>query len=112
MTNVARKSDPFGARQMFETGAGKAALYRLTKLEELGLARIAELPFSIRVLLESALRNCDGFEVTEDDVKHLAGWKPTRAGAGRNPLQAGPGAAAGLHRRAAAWSIWRPCGRP
>ena len=77
MSNAARKSDPFGARQMFETGAGKAALYRLTKLEELGLTRIAELPFSIRVLLESALRNCDGFEVTEDHVKHLAGWRPT-----------------------------------
>ncbi|HEX4145799.1 MAG TPA: aconitate hydratase AcnA [Pirellulales bacterium] len=77
MSNAARKSNSFGAREMFETGAGKAALYRLTKLEELGLARIAELPFSIRVLLESALRNCDGFEVTEEHVKHLAGWKPT-----------------------------------
>jgi aconitate hydratase len=69
-----RKLDPFAARQRFETGQGKASLYRLSKLESLGLARIAELPFSIRVLLESALRNCDGFAVREEDVKNLAGW--------------------------------------
>ena len=69
-----RKSDPFGARDSFETGQGHAALFRLSKLEKLGLANVAELPFSIRLLLESALRNCDGFEVREDDVKNLAGW--------------------------------------
>jgi aconitate hydratase len=69
-----RKTDPFGARDQFETGRGKAALFRLTKLESAGLAKISELPFSIRILLESALRNCDGYSVREQDVKHLAGW--------------------------------------
>jgi len=69
-----RKTDPFGARESFETGHGRASLYRLHKLEQQGLAKIAELPFSIRVLLESALRNCDGFTVREEDVKNLAGW--------------------------------------
>ncbi len=87
MTNLARKSDPFAARQAFETGAGKAALYRLTRLEELGLTRIAELPFSIRVLLESALRNCDGFEVTEEHVKALAGWSPHMPEPGEIPFK-------------------------
>ncbi|HEV3025382.1 MAG TPA: aconitate hydratase AcnA, partial [Pirellulales bacterium] len=63
-----------GARDRFETGQGPATLFRLSKLESLGLAKIAELPFSIRLLLESALRSCDGFTVREDDVKKLAGW--------------------------------------
>jgi len=68
------KTDPFGARDTFETGNGPAGIYRLSKLEELGLTKVDSLPFSIRVLLESCLRNCDGYEVTEDDVKNLAGW--------------------------------------
>ena len=66
--------DPFGARGLFNTGSGTTGLYRLSRLEDLGLAKIANLPFSIRVLLESALRNCDGYEVTEQDVKNLAAW--------------------------------------
>ena len=69
-----RKTDPFAARQKFETGQGPASLFRLSKLEDAGLGRIAELPFSIRVLLEAALRNCDGFAVREQDVKNLAAW--------------------------------------
>lgn len=66
--------DPFGARDQFDTGHGTATLYRLSKLEEAGLGEISRLPFSIRVLLEAVLRNCDGFLVTEQDVKNLAAW--------------------------------------
>jgi aconitate hydratase len=66
--------DPFGARDLFDTGHGTATLYRLSKLEEAGLGEISRLPFSIRVLLEAVLRNCDGFLVTEQDVKNLAAW--------------------------------------
>ncbi len=40
----------------------------------MGLTKLAGLPFSMRLLLEAALRNCDGYEVTEEDVKNLAGW--------------------------------------
>ncbi|ADB16929.1 aconitate hydratase 1 [Pirellula staleyi DSM 6068] len=68
------KFDPFNARSTFSTGSGEAGIYRLSKLEELGLGAISKLPFSIRVLLESVLRSCDGYEVTEDDVKALASW--------------------------------------
>ncbi len=75
MSNSARTKDPFSARDTFDTGSGQAAIYRLAKLEEAGLGRISALPFSIRMLLESLLRNCDGYEVTEDDVKNLAGWQ-------------------------------------
>jgi len=67
--------DPFGARDQFDTGHGTATLYRLSKLEEAGLGEVSRLPFSIRVLLEAVLRNCDGFLVTEQDVKNLAAWK-------------------------------------
>ncbi len=68
--------DPFGARDHFDTGHGTAAIYRLSKLQDAGLGDIDRLPFSIRVLLEAVLRNCDGFTVTEEDVKTLAAWKP------------------------------------
>ena len=95
-----RQSDPFEARERFETGLGQASLFRLAKLEALGLATIANLPFSIRVLLESVLRNCDGYAVPEEDVKNLAGWNAADAGPGRDSLQAGPRRAARLHRRA------------
>jgi aconitate hydratase len=67
--------DPFHARDTFHTGSGQAAIYRLTRLEDAGLTQVHSLPYSIRVLLESVLRNCDGYEVTEQDVKNLASWK-------------------------------------
>lgn len=69
--------DVFGARDTFDSGAGKVGIYRLAKLEQLGLCCIAELPISIRVLLESALRHCDDYEVTQQHVKSLAAWKPS-----------------------------------
>jgi len=74
-TAIQRSTDPFGARDTFETGSGPAAIYRLTRLEEAGLTTISRLPFSLRVLLESLLRSCDGYQVTEEDVKNLAGWR-------------------------------------
>ncbi|MCA9215540.1 MAG: aconitate hydratase, partial [Planctomycetales bacterium] len=71
---MADKTDPFNARELFDTGSGPASLYRLGKLEEAGVGSINKLPFSIRILLESVLRNCDGYVVTEDDVRNLATW--------------------------------------
>ncbi|MFG0264266.1 MAG: aconitate hydratase AcnA [Rhodopirellula sp. JB055] len=67
-------ADIFGAREQFETGSGSAAMYRLEALQKRGLGQIDRLPFSIRVLLEAVLRNCDGFQISEDDVKNLASW--------------------------------------
>jgi len=68
--------DHFGARATLETPSGPLTYYRLAALQEQGLGDIASLPFSIKVLLESALRNDNGFEVTDDDVRHLAQWTP------------------------------------
>ena len=75
MTIANAPFDPFGSRDTFDTGDGQMAIYRLSRLEDAGLGAISSMPFSIRVLLESVLRNCDGFQVTEQDVKNLAAWK-------------------------------------
>ena len=72
-------SDLFHARDTLNTSAGPVGIYRLDRLEDAGLTSIAALPYSIRVLLEGVLRNCDGYAVTEQDVRNLAGWKATAA---------------------------------
>ncbi|OUM98525.1 MAG: aconitate hydratase 1 [Firmicutes bacterium ZCTH02-B6] len=70
--------NPFGSRSTLETARGKAVIYRLDALEKAGVANVSRLPFSLRVLLESLLRHCDGFAVTEEQVLALAGWRPGR----------------------------------
>ena len=70
------KYDPFGSFEKRQTALGEVGGYSLARLEQLGLVRLAELPYSIRMLLEAVLRTCDGFEVTEEDVRALAAWKP------------------------------------
>lgn len=75
MTSTLRKTDPFQARDTFQSPQGRVGIYRLSKLEDLGLGKVSALPFSIRVLLESLLRNCDGYEVAEQDVTNLAAWQ-------------------------------------
>jgi len=71
-----RLQDTFGARTVLETDDGTVTYYRLSALEEQGIGRVSSLPFSIRILLESALRSNDGFEVRDDDVVTLANWNP------------------------------------
>ena len=66
--------DAFGVRTTLDTKGGSATIYRLEALEKRGLGHVAGLPFSIKVLLEALLRNCDGTLVTEQDVTALAGW--------------------------------------
>jgi aconitate hydratase len=74
MTGRDEMSNPFDARDALRYRGGSVAIYRLTRLEDLGFGRVSELPYSIRVLLEALLRNVDGSIVTEEDVRHLAGW--------------------------------------
>ena len=69
--------NPFGARSEFEKSDGTMAGFMdLHSLEERGLCKLDEIPFSIRILLESALRKCDGFLVNEEDVSRIASWSP------------------------------------
>ena len=51
--------------------------YRYFDFNKLNDPRIAQLPISIRVLLECAIRNCDGFNVTQKDVESILNWKQT-----------------------------------
>jgi aconitate hydratase len=67
----------FNTRQSFKFASGKQGmLYSLPALETSGLGKISRLPVSIRIVLESVLRNCDGKKVTEQHVRQLANWKP------------------------------------
>src|SRR5208283_2986795 len=59
----------------FDAGKGRIGFYySLPALEEKGLGKLSRLPVSIRIVLESVLRNCDGKKVSEQDVKTLANW--------------------------------------
>ena len=68
-------SDPFDALKIFNLGDGTAArFFSLPHLEESGIGPISCLPVSLRIVLESVLRNQDGTVVTEADVRSLANW--------------------------------------
>ena len=68
---------PFEALSEFETADGsKSSFADINALERAGICELADMPVSIRILLESALRNCDGFLVTEEDVARIAAWSP------------------------------------
>ncbi|ASI35082.1 MULTISPECIES: aconitate hydratase AcnA [unclassified Exiguobacterium] len=66
--------DVFGARRSFEANGKNYNYYSLEKLEELGLTEVKRLPYSIRVLLESVLRQQDGRSITKEHVENLAKW--------------------------------------
>ncbi|RPI98586.1 MAG: aconitate hydratase, partial [Chloroflexi bacterium] len=76
MITSQKAQNPFAARATIHTDSGSATYYRLAHLEEMGVTFLARLPYSIRVLLESLLRQYDGFTITEDDVIGLARWNP------------------------------------
>jgi aconitate hydratase len=69
--------DPFGVVQTFERGGGRTGkLFSLPALESKGLGAVSRLPVSLRIVLESLLRNLDGKRVAEKDVRALAAWRP------------------------------------
>src|ERR1700754_4882979 len=68
---------PFNSLQTFEVANGELGnFFSLPQLEKSGVGPISRLPISIRIVLESVLRNCDGKKITEATVKALANWKP------------------------------------
>ncbi len=70
----------FNTLQKFDLGQGRTgAFYSLPELEKAGMGPVSRLPVSIRLVLESVLRNCDGKRVTEQNVRALANWKPKAA---------------------------------
>jgi len=70
--------DLFNARETLETQHGTYTIFRLDRLEKAGLTTIQRLPFSIRVMLEAALRQCNDREITQQDVKNIAAWTPSQ----------------------------------
>jgi aconitate hydratase len=68
--------NPFQAKDVMETRQGKITIFRLERLEQQGSTKISHLPFSIRIMLESVLRQCNGKEIRPEDVISLAGWIP------------------------------------
>ena len=66
----------FGAREVLSEGPnGKVYFYNIAKLKEKGFD-VDKLPFSVKVLLESALREANDYDVRREDVHNVAGWQP------------------------------------
>jgi aconitate hydratase len=69
--------DTFKTLRPFPLGAGGTGMhYSLPALEAAGVGKVSRLPVSIRIVLESVLRNCDGKKVTSEHVRQLANWRP------------------------------------
>ena len=84
---MTERNDEFGARTRLECSGGSGVLYRIQKLAEDGIAEVSRLPYSIKILLEAALRQCDGFEITREDVERIARWSPETAGKEEIPFK-------------------------
>jgi aconitate hydratase len=82
-------SDSFGTRSTLETAHGSVAYHRLEKLTESGVSDVSRLPFSIKVLLETLLRNENGVEVSRHDIEALARYNPLEPGSVEVPFQPG-----------------------
>lgn len=65
----------FDTLKTFDTGSGRTGqYYSLPQLEAAGVGPVSKLPVSIRIVLESVLRNYDGLKIAEEDVRNLANW--------------------------------------
>ncbi|MGR8942529.1 MAG: aconitase family protein, partial [Gammaproteobacteria bacterium] len=70
-------SDPFGVKETLHVGSSMPlAYYSLPRFQAAAQADLARLPFTIKILLEALLRNCDGFAITEEHVLQVARWQP------------------------------------
>jgi aconitate hydratase len=79
--------DYFAARRKFSTSQREFSYFSLPILEDQGLTQLERLPFSVRILLESVLRQCNNREITTEDVENLASWKPNPAGRNSFPFR-------------------------
>ncbi|MCX6923649.1 MAG: aconitate hydratase AcnA [Verrucomicrobia bacterium] len=75
---MSNTQDLFGTLRSFDLGNGQQrTLYSLPELERAGVGKVSRLPVSIRLVLESVMRNCDGKRVLKQNVRELANWKAT-----------------------------------
>ena len=75
---MAEKQDLYGIVRELDTPNGKVKYYSLAELQKQG-QNIARLPYSIRILVENALRNYDGFAITQENVETVLSWSPKPA---------------------------------
>lgn len=66
--------DQFGAKKTLEIASGSISYFDVNVLEQSGMGSVSKLPFSIKILLESLLRNVNGYDVMAEDVANLAKW--------------------------------------
>ena len=71
---MAQSHNPFGTRGSLKSAQGRFDFFSLEKLEAQGLGKISRMPFSMKILLESALRQVNGIDVREEDVRSLCAW--------------------------------------
>ncbi len=83
---MANTTNPFGSAATLKSLAGDVGIFRLNRLTELGIGHLDKLPFSIKVLLESTLRNLDHFVVNESDVTGVASWNAKHVNAVELPF--------------------------
>ena len=98
--------DTFGAKSQLRVGDASYEIFRIDAWT--GHER---LPYSLKILLENLLRTEDGANITADHIRALGRLGPGRRAERGDPVHPGPGAHAGLHRRARASSTWPPCAR-
>jgi aconitate hydratase len=70
MTNL-----PYDIKDNLQTGMGDFSFFSFEKLEKLGYP-VSHLPFSIRILLENAIRNYDGFGIKKENIETILNWEP------------------------------------
>ncbi len=66
----------FDVQKTLTTRLGKVQYHSLPELERVGFRGVSRLPYSMKTLLECVIRNVDGFAVTEEDARVVAGWRP------------------------------------
>ncbi|MFD1357704.1 aconitate hydratase AcnA [Fictibacillus halophilus] len=69
-----KMNDVFNARSTFDVNGKQYSYYRLGALEEAGIGNVSKLPYSVKVLLESVLRQYDGKVINKEHVENLAKW--------------------------------------
>jgi aconitate hydratase len=82
-------NNPWNAKTTVKSAKGGYTAYKLKALEEAGLGKIDKLPYSIKVLLESCLRNLDGHTVTKEHVEALAAYNAKDVGEQEVPFNPG-----------------------
>jgi aconitate hydratase len=79
---VAKSLDSFNCRRTLKVGDAEYTYYSLVEAEKNGLTGVAQLPYSMKVLLENLLRNEDGRSVTKESIQAMAGWLTDKGTAG------------------------------